>query len=230
MLFSEGLTIYVIHYTRFTERRAHMEALLRNSGLDQFPIRWVTEHDREELLNSHAEGKWCDPGKLAAGSVSLILKHLLAYQLITVKPQGWHLILEDDILIQPESLKKMYAMVQKLPSNWELFFIGLGCQLHVPWWKRRPGKEVYFRGWKKWWRGGGGCSRCTEAYFINPTFANRLLASRFAHPPFDTAIDWLLNKAGWEMRIHSYWAEPPVITQGAFVSWTKDPSVNELLT
>ncbi len=226
---ADNLRVYVVHYTRFVERRAHMERVLQEHGLDQFQVRWITEHDREELLKEYEEGKWGDPKKIAASSVSLILKHLLVYRLAAQSPECWHLILEDDVLVKPELLVSLERCLRALPKDWELFFIGVGCNLHVPWWRRRPGKRVYFRGWKPWWRAGGGTSRCTEAYLVNPSFAARLLETRFAKPPFASPIDWLLAEAGYEMHIRSYWAEPPLMSQGAFESWTKNPLINTLI-
>jgi len=226
----ENLRVYIIHYTPFVERRAHMETLLGIHGLDRFPVRWISEHDREEILEDYQAGKYGDPAKIAASSVSLILKHLAAYRMAAAEPEGLHLILEDDILVKPGLLDAMETRLSELPEDWELFFIGEGCNLHVPWWRRRPGQRVYFRGWKPWFRGGAGTSRCTEAYFVRPAFARRFLDSKFARWPWgDTAIDWLLAEAGYDLHIRSYWAEPPLITQGAFQSWTLDPKLNPRL-
>lgn len=225
-----NLRIWVVHYTPFTERRAHMEALLREHGLDRFPVTWVLKHDREELLKAWQRGEWGDPSQIAASSVSLILKHLEVYRQVALEPECLHLVLEDDVRVpRPGLLAGIEHCLRELPEDWELLFIGEGCNLHVPWWRRRPGKKVYFRGWKPWWRAGGGTSRCTEAYLVNPTFAARLLTTRFAQPPFNRPIDWLLAEAGYEMHIRSYWAEPPLMTQGAFESWTKDAHLNTLL-
>lgn len=225
-----NMRVHVVHYTPFTQRRTHMDSLLQAHGLDLFPVSWMLDHDREALLNEWALGQWGDPAKMPAASVSLILKHLEIYKQVSREPDTWHLILEDDVLISASPLiPRMERCLAELPEDWELLFIGEGCNLHVPWWRRRPGKEVYFRGWKPWWRAGGGTSRCTEAYFIHPAFATRLLETRFARPPFHCPIDWLLAEAGYEMQIRSYWAEPPLITQGAFESWTKDTHLNTLL-
>lgn len=230
LLTPQNLRVHVAHYTPLTERRAHMESLLRVHGLDRFPVNWMLEHDREALLADFQAGKYGDTSKIAAASVSLILKHLAIYRVVSRESEKWHLVLEDDLLVKSASLlADLETCLAELPADWELLFIGKGCNLHVPWWRRRPGKRVYFRGWKPWWWAGGGTSRCTEAYLVNPSFAKRFLASRFAHPPFDCPIDWLLAKAGYELHIRSYWVEPPLIGQGAFESWTKNPHLNELL-
>lgn len=225
----ENLRVHVIHYTRLKERRTHMERVLKEQGLDRFPVDWMTAHDREEVLaeGAYERGEWGDPDVIAAGSVSLILKHLEVYRKVVAEPHVRHLILEDDVLIRPGFLPALSNCVTELPKEWDMCFVGLGCDLHVPWWLRRAGKHLYWRGWKRgllW--GGGGCSRCTEAYLIHPGCAERLLSSRFAQPPFQRPIDWHLNAAGKALHIQSYWAEPPLVTQGAFESWMRDPVLN----
>ncbi|MBX7209078.1 MAG: hypothetical protein K1X78_12245 [Verrucomicrobiaceae bacterium] len=226
VLTPENLRIHVVHYSPFVERRAHMELVLREHGFDGFPVDWMLQHDREALLDEWSRGEWGDPGVIAASSVSLILKHIEVWRLVAREPERMHLVLEDDILVKPGLIADLECCLTQLPQDWEMLFVGEGCGLHVPWWRRRPGRRVYFRGWKPWFRAGGGTSRCTEAYFIEPGLAARLSASRFARPPFTCPIDWLLCEAGREMHIRSYWAEPPLITQGAFESWTKNPALN----
>jgi hypothetical protein len=236
---AENLRVYVVHYTQLAERRAHSEQILAETGLDAFQVRWVTEWDREAVLEGgrYDRGEWGEPRKIAAGSISLILKHVSAWESVMAEPNCWHLILEDDLLVPPWSGRSWIAdleqILNQLPAdNWDLVFVGLGCDLHVPWWKRlgKVGARVYWRGWRpqRIW-GGGGCSRCTEAYLIHPAFARRLLDSHWSKAPFDRPIDWLLNGAGVEFKARSYWAEPPLVTQGAFESWTKDRNLNPSL-
>mgnify|MGYP003668690947 CR=1 FL=1 len=225
--FVERLSVHVIHYTRLVERREHMESVITRHGLVGCNPEWMLEWDREEILDAYEAGKWGEPSKITAGSVSLILKHLAVYRRVLEQPERLHLILEDDVLIEGGFVSKLKKAVNELRTPWDLFFIGLGCNLHVPWWKRRRGKTVYYRGWRPGWLwGGGGCSRCTEAYLIHPDFARRLLESRFGKPPFDRPIDWHLNAAGMALEARSFWAEPPLVTQGAFESWRKDPILN----
>ena len=223
------LEVQVIHYTKLAERRPHVEKVLVETGLNRFPVRWISEWDQEAVLDGgrYERGEWGEPGAIAAGSVSLIMKHVEAWKQVVERAERglWHLILEDDVLV-PESerlVADLEAVTRELPEGgWDLLFVGLGCGLHVPWWRRllSPGKRVFWRGWRPGWLwGGGGCSRCTEAYLIHPDFAKRLLESRDAKPPFRRAIDWLLNEAGVEMKARAFWVEPALMTQGAFESW-----------
>jgi hypothetical protein len=179
----------------------------------------MLDQDREAILSEYQEGLLGDPAQVSASSVSLILKHLAIYGLVIQEADRPHLILEDDVLLAPSFFEKLAADVEQLPTEWDLFFVGLGCDLHVPFWRRRPGKRVYWRGWKpqRYW-GGGGCSRCTEAYLIHPDFARRLLHSPFGVPPFSAPIDWHLNHAGVVLKARSYWLEPALVRQRAFES------------
>ncbi len=222
----EGLRIHLVHYTPLVDRRRHVERELESHGLNQFPVHWITEFDREEILQEHANGKFGDPAAFPASFVSVILKHLEAFRCAAQSDAPWHLVLEDDILIQPDFLNRLSRALTQLPDDWEIFFVGDGCDLHIPFWRRRPGRLVYFRGYKPTWWGGGGISRCGAAYLIRPESARRFLTSKHAAPPYHTAIDWLMNAAGLELKFRSYWAEPPLICQGAFPSWTLDKKLN----
>lgn len=222
------LNVHLIHYTPLAERRAHMERVLTEAGVDCFPMRWVTEHDREEIEARHGAGAFGDPKFFGASFVSVILKHLDAFQRVAESTVPFHLVLEDDVFIEGRWKGKLERMLWAMPEDWEILFVGDGCDLHIPFWRRiltggrlRSG-GVYFRGWERRWWGGGGISRCGAGYVIRPESARRFLRSEHAWPPFEVPIDWLMNRVGAALKFRSYWAEPPLVRQGAFESWTKD--------
>lgn len=236
----ETLRVRVIHYTRFVERRTHMEKVLAEHGLDRFEPCWILEHDREEVpeLAAWVAGPGAEGGKrriwgaLNAGHVSVIRKHLAALRMAAEDSGApWHLVLEDDVILEEDFLPKLGRMLAGLPEDWEIVFVGDGCKLHVPWWRRwlapRAEREAgaYFRGWRARWWGGGGMSRCAAGYVVRPESARRFLSSGQAHPPFEAPIDWLMNLAGAELRFRSYWAEPPLVRQDVFGSWTRYPGL-----
>jgi len=232
---AENLRVYVIHYTRLSDRRTHMEKVVSESGLDCYPLRWVIEHDREEIESRHASGEFGDPVAFGASFVSVILKHLEVFHRVAESTVPFHLILEDDVFITEDWKEKLGRMLRTMPEDWEILFVGDGCDLHVPFWRRflagrsfRDG-GVFFRGWDKTWWGGGGISRCGAGYLIRPESARRFLTSAHSKPPFSVPIDWLMNRVGAELKMRSYWAEPPLVTQGAFESWTKDRNLNPKL-
>jgi glycosyl transferase family 25 len=232
---AENLRVYVIHYTRLSDRRTHMEKVVSESGLECYPLRWVVEHDREEIESRHASGEFGDPVAFGASFVSVILKHLEVFHRVAESTVPFHLILEDDVFITEDWKEKLGRMLRTMPEDWEILFVGDGCDLHVPFWRRflagrsfRDG-GVFFRGWDKTWWGGGGISRCGAGYLIRPESARRFLTSAHSKPPFSVPIDWLMNRVGAELKMRSYWAEPPLVTQGAFESWTKDRNLNPKL-
>jgi len=219
------LRVWVVHYSPFVERRAHLEGELEASGFGKYEPVWLLEHDREVLPPERVKN--LIGGSLNVGHVSVILKHLEAVQAAAASEEPFHLILEDDVRIHRAWEARLAGILAALPEDWEILFIGDGCNLHVPWWRRiLTGKRlreagVFFRGWRAAWWGGGGMSRCAAGYVIRPESARRFLKSSHIHPPFEVAIDWMMNRVGEELKFRSYWAEPPLVTQGAFESWTK---------
>lgn len=222
----DNLRVHVIHYTPLIERRVHMERELSVREVNHFPLRWVTEHDREQIEARHASGEFGNPQAFGASFVSVILKHLDVFQNAAASDIPWHLALEDDVFIDPEWRPKLERLLTELPEDWEIVFVGDGCKLHIPFWMRHRGKSVHFRGHHATWWGGGGISRCAAGYLIRPESARRFLTSIHTAPPFSAPIDWLMNRAGADLKIRSHWAEPPLIRQGAFESWTKDRRLN----
>lgn len=219
----DNLRVHVAHYTRFVERRIHLENQLALSGLVAFEPGWIEEFDREEILTEYEKGVYGNPSVINASVVSVILKHLRAFKAAAESEVPYHLVLEDDVVIPRDFLGSLMVSLRQMPDDWEILFVGDGCNLRIPFWRRRTGKDVYFRGWKKTWWGGAGTARCAAAYVIRPGFARRFLENPKSRPPFgDTAIDWLMAEVGYELKIRSYWSEPPLIRQGAFESWTKD--------
>lgn len=223
----ENLSIYIIHYSPFKGRRNHMEKAISEHGLGHFPVRWITEYDREDIAEAHRQGTYCDPGILNASHISVILKHFECYKTISGNPSPYHLILEDDVFLTSGFIDRLSVVLRELPLDWKMFFVGGGHNLHIPFWQRRPGQRVYPREPRAVPFAGAGISRCAEAYLINPNFASTFLKSHKATPPFTRSIDWIINEVGEELKISSHWAEPPLARQGAFESWTKNPSLNQ---
>ncbi len=217
--------VWVVHHSPLAERRAHLEVEMKASGLDAWSPVWLLEHDRESIPIRVREEAIRPP--LNAGHLSVILKHLEVFRRAAESGAPFHLVLEDDVVIDREWQARLARMVAALPENWEILYVGDGCGLHVPWWCRLLAGHgtrtagVYFRGWQSTWWGGGGMSRCAAGYVIRPESARRFLASRQTKPPYEVTIDWLMNRVGAELRMRAYWAEPPLFRQGTFLSWTQ---------
>ena len=220
-----GLRVHVVHYSLFHERRQHMEDQIQRHELDRwFPVNWILEHDRETLTSAMT-------GAAASGSLSMnsvIFKHLVAFRTAAESPGSHHLVLEDDVTLVDGFLDKLAICLDELPADWDMLFVGSGQGMPVPWWRRRTGRHIYFRGWRPTWWGGGGASRCAEAYLIAPRFARRFLDCPGAQPPYKRPIDWLMNEVGHELCTRSWWCEPALAFQGAFDSWTKNPALQDV--
>ncbi len=212
-----NLKVYVVHYSPFCDRRRHMEDQLQKHGLHRLPVNWILEHDREVLVPDMTHSK----DDYSLSMISVILKHMVAFRAAAEFPKAYHLVLEDDVTLADGFLEKLEGCLKELSDDWDMLFVGSGQGMHVPWWQRRKDRRVYFRGWKPTWWGGGGASRCGEAYLIAPSFAQRFLDCAKAQPPYLRPIDWLMNEVGYQLHTRSWWCEPPLAFQGVFLSWTK---------
>jgi glycosyl transferase, family 25 len=224
----DQIQIHLIHYTPMLQRRDHMREVLSQAEILEAQVNWLTDWDREAIMPTYLKGFYGDPNQLQASHVSVILKHLAVFAQAADSAVPYHLVIEDDIYLEKPFQEKLLEQISQLPKNWEMLFVGDGCDLHIPFWRRRWGKQVYLREPQARWWGGGGISRCAAGYLIHPASARRFLSSQHAQAPFTVPIDWLMNRVGSDLNVRTYWSEPPLVKQGAFDSWTKDRKLNPI--
>ena len=146
--------------------------------------------------------------------ISLMNKHFYVYKLISEKYEH-ALILEDDVILNNNFIYKLNYYMRQLPKNFDMLFIGDGCNLHIEKHKLIPNKNIYEKCLypTKW--GGDGASRCSDSYIISKNCANKLckyinnLKYKIKLPS-----DWWLNVASRDNNFKVYWAEPTIVTQG----------------
>jgi UDP-glucose 4-epimerase len=117
--------------------------------------------------------------------------------------------------------------LSQLPEDYDMLFIGNGCNLHIPNNIIQSNKYIYFKNnipidcqldiknWNVNW--GIGVARCTDSYLISKKCAQKILnyfnnikvESSINHP-----IDFWLNNIIKILNLNIYWAEPTIISQG----------------
>ncbi len=117
--------------------------------------------------------------------------------------------------------------LSQLPEDYDIKFIGNGCNLHIPNNKIQQNKYIYFKNnilidfqsniknWNVDW--GTAIVRCTDSYLISKKCANKILnyfnniniENSIYHP-----IDFWLNDIIKILNLNIYWAEPTIISQG----------------
>jgi GR25 family glycosyltransferase involved in LPS biosynthesis len=112
--------IYVISVKTYADRHRHIALLAERYGLE---VEFVWPFDVDDLSASDLSGV---SDKLAPASVSNVLKHLHAQEMLLQTDKSFALILEDDVILFDDFLEKM-AKVLKLSSELEpgwLIFLG----------------------------------------------------------------------------------------------------------
>lgn len=206
------MKVFVIHYTKLTERRAHIEGQLARYGFD---VEFMTAHDKEDLGQSDLA--LFRDGVMSPAEMSVVRKHLACYERMCEDGLEHALILEDDATLEPDFERKLAGYVAQLPAAWDLCFIGSGCGLHVPPHiieKSPPGTNLFRKSnYPSSW-GGGGATRCADSYLVSGKAAFKILdyLDRDDYK-ISKEHDHLLNEIALFRLLIAYWAEPTLVRQ-----------------
>lgn len=206
------MKIFVLHYTKLTDRKKHIISQFENHNILDYEF--IEKFDKDEI-NDIYNLKF---EKIKLGSASLILKHHYVYKQIAEYDDNDNdfLILEDDVILTDNFMTILNQYMTQLPKDYDMLFIGDGCNLHIEKDKIIPNKFIYEKCLypTKW--GGDGATRCTDSYVISKKCA-RTLCDYFNNLKYkiNLPIDWWLNVAARDNNLKIYWAEPTIVKQGS---------------
>jgi hypothetical protein len=112
-------------------------------------------------------------------------------------------------------MNKLNNYITQLPKDYDMLFIGDGCNLHIENHKLISNQNIYKKCLYPTSWGGDGASRCGDSYIISKKCANKLceyinnLKDKIKLP-----IDWWLNVAARDNNFKVYWSEPTIVSQG----------------
>lgn len=199
---------YIMHYTPLCDRKIHMQKQCDAAGITAI---YIEEHDRD-LLTEQQKAKFTG---LKLGLVSLILKHVEAWRLISKGTRPWGLILEDDAILCDNFLSRFNTYMTEVPDDFDILMINAGCDLHIPIVFIQPDKHIYLRGTHATVWGGGGATRCTDGYVISKSCATNLVTLFHTYPSISLELDWLMNDFLRKLNAVVFWAEPNLVRQGS---------------
>ena len=202
-----GMKVFIIHYKKLVERKIHILDQLRKYNIFNFEF---VEIDRDEL-EKHNTSMFTNNYNNALKAI--FLSHYHAYKEISAKYDN-ALILEDDVILSHNFINKLNSYLSQLPENYDMLYIGDGCNSHIEASKLIPNNNIYVR--------EDRISRCTDSYIINKKSAVQLCDYICKQKgTVDVAIDWWLNTASNDNNFNIYWAEPTIATQGTLVGLFK---------
>ena len=208
--------IYVAHYSPLKERKEVLSKKLTDYGVE---AHWIEDEPTErdiERLHGNTPLLWnhktenLDYGapvphkQLTKSEISIAFKHLKIYEDIVANKVQTALVLEDDVVFDNDFINNFNFNLMSTPNDWDLIFIGAGCNLRIPKNRRITGKVAY----KK----EHPASKCMDSYLINYSASDKIYNTVI---PFTLPIDFEIN---YHMRVHGmtvYWWEPPIIKQGS---------------
>ena len=118
-----------------------------------------------------------------------------------------------NINILEDKIKKIITTVldgymKELPSDYDAFFLGSGCGLHIDQKEIIPNKHIYQK----------NSSKCTDSYIISKNGAiklNNFMKNEQSKYKINLPIDHWLNLAFKETNSNVYWCEPTIVKQGS---------------
>ncbi len=197
------IPIYVIHASFMTERRASITEQLGRFAL---PFEFVSGNEPgafdPELVQTYID----QSGRQPVGVRSCFLKHVTAFETIRMRRQEEALILEDDVLLEPDFAERLDAVRREAHGLPPLRSLQLGAanNRYTPPHLLQPGQLLY----------PARRVRACEAYVIGWREAELYLKA-LAAKPTGYPIDLILNKLHPQLGIGVYWVEPPLLFQGS---------------
>jgi glycosyl transferase family 25 len=202
------MRIFVIHYAKLAERKVHIINQFKKHNIVNYEF---IEIDRDELEKENTN---VFQSGYTKSQIAISLSHFYAYKEIS-KKYDRGLIFEDDVILHPNFTTIFNSYLTEIPNDYDMLYIGDGCNLHIPVIKRFPNKHIYQKGLQATSWGGMGSSRCTDSYLISKKCANKLCEYiDTLNYKINIPVDNWMNVAALHNNFKVYWAEPTIITQG----------------
>ena len=200
------MKIFVLHYPKLIERKESILSQFKRHNITDYEF--IELFDKERIPNKY---KSLFTRKYRTSMMSLVLKHFWVYYEIATK-YDYALILEDDVILADNFVEILNKYMVELPADYDMLFIGNGCNLHMP---TIPDKCIYERGLHSTDWGGGGASRCSDSYIVNKKCAIKLYnyISSLKYK-ISVSSDFWINKAALDNNLKVYWSEPTIVSQG----------------
>ena len=202
------MKIFVIHYKKLINRKIFIISQFEKYNISDYEF---IDIDRDELYNYNIS---MFQQNYDNSQIAILLSHFYAYKQINDKYDNG-LILEDDAVLSDNFTDILNKYIIQLPKDYDMLFIGNGCNLHIENHKLISNQNIYEKCLYPTSWGGDGASRCVDSYIISKKCANKLceyinnLEDKIKLP-----IDWWLNVAARDNNFKVYWAEPTIVTQG----------------
>lgn len=214
------MKIFVLHYSKLTRRKQHILEQFKRHGIADYEF--IEKFDKDLITGNECPEFSKDYVANRRAELSLHLKHLYLYRLMLSENYEEVLVLEDDVILSDNFMKKLTEYMTQMPKDYDMLFIGNGCNLHIPRNQLVANQYIYAKCLHETAWGGNGAARCTDSYIIHQRCAKKLCdyvadagAALVETKKINLPVDWWLNEAARDLVLKVYWAEPTIISQGS---------------
>jgi GR25 family glycosyltransferase involved in LPS biosynthesis len=196
------MKIFVIHYAKLGYRKTHIVNQFAKCNITDYEFIEIEKDDNAIFQENYSERE-----------ISISIKHFYAYKQISENYE-YGLIVEDDVLFCDDFVNVFNRYMAQLPENYDMLFLGDGCNLHIEPDVVIPNQNIYEKCLYPTSWGGDGASRCVDSYVVSKKCATQLchyienLSYKLNLP-----IDWWLNVAARDNNFTVYWGEPTIVAQ-----------------
>lgn len=198
------MKIFVAHYSKLVERKNHIIEMFKRQGITEYEF--IENFDKESLT----EEELSIFSNLNLSEISLFLKHIYIYKKI-IEKYDEALVVEDDIVMCDNFMNQLQKYKTQVPKDYDIVYLGNGCNLHVDSKVIRPSQHIYEIKDKR--------SKCTDSYLIQKKACIQLV--EYFEKEIHLSIDWWLTEASKSKYLSIFWVEPTLVTQGSQINLFK---------
>lgn len=208
------MKIVVLHYSKLTGRKQHIIRQFEKHGIADYEF--IEKFDKDTITDEECPEFSQDYVSNRRTELSLHLKHLYVYRLMVREYYDEVLVFEDDVILTDGFIEKLSLYMTQLPKDYDMLFIGDGCNLHIPRNQLIPNQYIYEKCLHETAWGGNGAAKCTDSYIISSQCAQKICDYVAGlTKKIDLPVDWWLNEVARDLTLKVYWAEPTIVTQGS---------------
>lgn len=204
--------IYIIHYSKLVDRRKYLEDRFLKLNVN---VEWITQYDREVLtekqikdvfefdptyVDIHTDPNTGEPPMriLRKAEIACYLSHYHCIKDHVDNNLDYTLVLEDDIIFEDDAFLKVNEILNKLPVDCDICYLGNGCGLKPD--NIQPDKIFYETSFG---------IKAADSILYTKKAVDFLYHRKKIHRP----VDYHINTFRDDLKI--YWVEPPIFLQGS---------------
>lgn len=213
--------IYIVHYTKLTERKKSLTLQINKLLIDKFiNCNWIDNFDRESISDDTFNNSFkYDPNivyrHITDGEKA---NHLAYYHIIK---QIFHndnisLVLEDDTIFKDNFINHLFYIINNLPDKWDIICLGGPTDDCVYPCKSLPNstRSNFYSNEIKIYKPETPAPQTASCLLFNKSGSKKLLSCKYMFP-FSAPIDHTIWVCSMDNNINMFWSQPWISFEGS---------------